>query len=249
MIEKKRDFHIHATYHRFGDRKSDMTVEKVLDQCKTLGLYMVGVGEHLDRSSKHPESCIRNLVNEFKSLNPPIDSYVFAEANVIDRVGTVTCSLDKKRDLGLDYLLGGFHTGAWNSTNQDVYAYIEEEYQRIVNMLKYSPQIDVVAHPWRAGMKWERNGSISKWSFELVPEDYQDKLIEEAYRRGKGIEINLKNTTLDEPYIRFVKKIRDSSVPLSIGSDAHKMDALGLSLDIIAFLNDVGVEDDDLWMP
>ena len=249
MIEKERDFHIHATYYKAGNRRSDMTVENVLEYCMRQNLDIIGIGEHMDQTVIHPDSCIRELIDEYRSLKPPIESFVFAEASIIDREGAVTCSAETKRDFGLDYLLGGFHFNKWHSEGKDIFAYIEEEYYRILNMVKHSPQIDVVAHPWRAGVKWEQNGSIPRWSFELVPEHYQDRLIDEALNHGKGIEINLKNTTVDESYIRFVRKIKDSGVPMSIGSDAHNKDAVGFSLEITAFLNDLGVKDKDLWMP
>jgi len=249
VIKDKRDFHIHATFHRIGERKSDLTVESVLHRCESLELSMVGVGEHLNNSPKHPESCIRSLVHEFKSLNPNIEAYVFAEADILDRDGTVTCSSEKKRELGLDYLLGAFHTGTWRSSDRNFQAFVEEEFFRLMSMVRRCPQIDVIAHPWRAGFKWELDGKIPRWSFGLVPEDYQDQLIEAARKYNKGIEINLKNTPLDESYIRFVGKLRDAGIPMAIGSDAHEKGAIDFSLEIISFLGKLGVEDDELWSP
>ena len=210
MIEHKRDFHIHATAYRLGESRKDNTVEAVISHCMEYGLDIVGVGEHLNLSTKHPVECMRSLVQEFRTIDPPMECFVFAEVDVLDRNGKMTCSSELKRELGLDYLLGSFHTGSWDGTNSDVNGFVEEEFLRLLGMVENCPYIDIVGHPWRAGVKWERNGSIQKWSLDLVPNEYQDRLMESALKHGMAIEVNagVEEVMEDEGYVRFVLKLK-----------------------------------------
>ena len=251
MIEHKRDFHIHATAYRLTSAREDHTVKALITCCAELGLDIVGIGEHLNLSPKHPVECMRQLVEEFRNIRSPITCFVCAEVDVLDRKGKVTCSPELKKELGLDFLLGSFHTGNWSHTNPDVHDFVEEEFFRHLGMMENCPQIDVVAHPWRAGVKWERNGSISKWSFNLVPDEYQDRLIECALKHNIAIEVNagVEEAMEDEAYIRFILKLKDLGVPIAIGSDAHEMSNLRKSLRIMEFLDGLGINDSHLWLP
>lgn len=251
MIKHRRDFHIHATAHRLGNFDADNTVEAVIGHCAELGLEIVGVGEHLNLSPKHPIECIRPLVQEFREMDPPMECFVCAEVDVLDRNGKVTCSPEMKKELGLDYLLGAFHLGSWDRVNPDVHSFVEEEFFRFMGMMENCPHISIIAHPWRAGIGWERSGSIEKWSFSLVPDEYQERLIEGALKYGFAIEVNagVEEVMEDEAYIRFVMKIRDAAVSISIGSDAHKMENIAKSIRIAEFLNKLGIDDSHLWQP
>jgi histidinol phosphatase-like PHP family hydrolase len=129
--------------------------------------------------------------------------------------------------------------------------YVEEEFRRHLGMLRNAPQIDVLAHPWGQGIRWQRNGSIDHWSFDLVSEDCQDCLIEEALKAGKAIEINFigKNRLDDPAEQRFVRKLVDSGVKISVASDAHELAAISRALLVNELLEKMGVEDSQLWMP
>ncbi|MFC1719231.1 hypothetical protein ACFL6S_36610 [Candidatus Poribacteria bacterium] len=251
MIEHKRDFHIHATAYRLGESRKDNTVKAIITYCMELGLDIVGVGEHLNSSPKHPVECLRSLVQEFRKIDPPMECFVCAEVDVLDRNGKVSCSPELKKELGLDYLLGSFHTGSWDEVNPDINSFVEEELLRLLSMMENCPYIDIVAHPWRAGIKWERNGSIGKWSFGLVPDEYQDRLIESALKHGMAIEVNagVEEVMNDEGYARFVLKIKDAGVPIAIGSDAHQTENIKRAIHIAEFLSGLGIDDRDLWRP
>jgi histidinol phosphatase-like PHP family hydrolase len=176
-------------------------------------------------------------------------AYVGAEADILDHDGGTTCSLRQKESLGLDYLLGSVHLNP--GLVPEVSDYVEEEFRRHLGMLRNAPQVDVLAHPWGQGIRWQRNGSIDQWSFDLVPEDYQDCLIEEALKVGKAIELNLigKNSLADPAERRFVRKLIDSGVKISVASDAHELEAISRALLVNDLLEEMGVDDRQLWMP
>ena len=249
MIKRTRDFHIHATAYRLGNPKPDHTVAAVIDRCAELGLDLVGVGEHLNASAKHPLECLRPLVEEFRTIRPPMPCFVGAEVDVLDREGNVSCSAELKKELGLDYLLGAVHASP--GTIASVREYVEEELLRHLGMMQNCPHVNVVAHPWVGGARWERDGSIPKWSFELVPEEYQDRLIESALRHAVAVEVNSRAAegAVDEAYVRFVVKLKESGARIAIGSDAHNMGDIARALRIAEFLNGLGVDEEQLWQP
>jgi histidinol phosphatase-like PHP family hydrolase len=251
VIGHKRDFHIHATAYRLANPKEDHTVEALITYCAELGLDIVGIGEHLNLSSKHPLECMKQLVEEFGNIRSTITCFVCAEVDILDRNGKVTCSPELKKELGLDFLLGSFHTGNWDHRNPDVHDFVEEEFFRHLSMMEDCPQIDVVAHPWRAGVKWERSGNIPKWSFDLVPDEYQDRLIECALKHNIAIEANagIEEAMEDGAYRHFILKLKDTGVPIAVGSDAHRMSDLRKSLHIMKFLDGLGIDDSHLWLP
>jgi histidinol phosphatase-like PHP family hydrolase len=249
MIKTKRDFHMHATAYREGNSKPDHTVRALIDACVSLGLDVIGVGEHLNRSAKHPLHCYQWLAEEYRTLTPPIKCFLGAEIDILDRDGNVTCSPETKKELGIDYLLGSVHVGTADFS--DIGQYIKEELARHLGMMKNCPHVSVVAHPWIQGIRWERAGLVPRWSFELIPADFQDSLIDTAKKHGKAIEVNFgKNETVDDDcYTGFIRKIVAAGVLLSIGSDAHEMGGLSRSLYITEFLNGLGIEDRHLWRP
>lgn len=251
MIKNKRDFHIHATAHRLGNPNKDNTVQAIIARCAELGLDIVGIGEHLSLSSKHPVECMQSLVQEFRKIDPPMECFVGAEVDVLDRNGKVTCSPELKKELGLDYLLGSFHTGTWDQVSSDVHSFVEEEFFRLIGMMENCPHINVVAHPWRAGIKWEHNGSIPKWSFDLVQDEYQNRLLESALKYGMAVEINagVEEAMEDGAYARFALKLKDAGVPISIGSDAHKIKNISRAIHVAEFLDKLGIGDRHLWRP
>ena len=249
MIKRARDFHIHATAYRLGSPKPDHTVAAVIDRCAELGMGLMGVGEHLNGSAKHPLECLRSLVEEFRTIRPPMPCFVGAEVDVLDREGNVSCSAELKNELGLDYLLGAVHASPEPALN--VQEHVEEELLRHLGMMQNSPHVNVVAHPWVSGIRWKRDGRIPKWSFELVPEECQDRLIESALRHAVAVEVNFGagEPVEDEAYVGFVVKLKEAGVRMAIGSDAHDMSDIPRALRAVEFLNGLGVDDEQLWQP
>ena len=249
MINGKRDFHIHATAHRLGNPRPDHTVAALLDRCDGLGLAVVGVLEHLNDSPKHPEECLRALVAEFREIPHPLECFVGAEVDICNSNGEVTCSPGLKAELGLDYLLGSVHLSS--NDFPKIEDHIEEELRRHIAMMESCPHVEVCAHPWTSGKQWERNGLIPDWTYDYVPPAFQEALIGAALDHGKAIEVNISDRldVGDGAYLDFVKRIVDSGVLISIGSDAHHLDVISRSLVVADLLDGLGVDDRQLWSP
>jgi histidinol phosphatase-like PHP family hydrolase len=249
MIKIKRDFHTHATAYRDGNPKADHTVSALINRAADLGLGIIGVVEHMNDSPKHPTVHIEALTREFRSLRPQIECYVGAEVDIVDRSGNVTCPPELKEKLGLDYLLAAVHMSGDELSRAE--AYVGEELRRHTNAMRNCPHIDVCAHPWESCTRLEKAGSIDRWSFDCVPVACQEELIETAIECKTAIEVNLADRTemRDEAYIAFVKRLCDSGVMISIGSDAHDMRDMKRALVINNFLSELGIDDERLWKP
>lgn len=249
MINAKRDFHTHATAYRDGNPKPDHTVNALINRAVDLGLSVIGVIEHLNDSPKHPTKHIEALTREFRGLRPRIECYIGAEVDIVDRSGNVTCSPGLKEELGLDYLLAAVHISSHEMSRVEIY--VEEELRRHIHAMRNCLHVDVCAHPWESGARLEKAGSIDRWSFDYVPVAYQEELIETAIECKTAIEVNLGDRTevRDQAYITFVKRLRNSGVMISIGSDAHDMRDMNRALVISSFLSELGIDDERLWKP
>ena len=243
------DFHIHATAYRLGNPKTDHTVRAVIDRCVQLGIETAGVVEHLNASSIHPLSCLEALVAEFRALTPPFPCYVGTEVDILDRAGAVSCGPSVRDDLGLDYMLAAVHLDP--DAVPDVVAYIDEEFRRMLGVIEHNPFVDVIAHPWGQGFRWQRSGHIERWSYAMIPGRYQEELVEKASACGKAIELSFsgKNRLDDEAYRRFVGLVRDAGVRVAVGSDAHDIEGIERAVHGARALNELGFGTQHLWEP
>lgn len=243
------DFHMHATAHRLGNPKPHHTVRAVIERCCELGVETAGIMEHLNASSIHPLTCLEALVAEFRSLTPPFPCYVGTEVDILDDAGSVSCGPSVRDDLGLDYMLAAVHLDP--DAIPDVTAYIEEEFRRMLGVIEHNPFVDVIAHPWGEGIRWQRAGHIESWSYAMIPDACQEAFIEKAGKHGKAIELSFsgKNTLDDDAYRRFVCLVRDAGVCITVGSDAHDLQGIERAVPAARALGELGFNKQQLWDP
>jgi histidinol phosphatase-like PHP family hydrolase len=245
MLQKK-DLHIHATAYNMTPTISH-NVANVVEQCQRNGLDYAGILEHLNFNHKHPLHCIESLITEFRQLNLPSSFFVGVEAD-INHDGSDSCGAELRRQLGLDYIIGSVHLGPKHFTK--VEAYIDEELRRITNTLQHNPNIDIIGHPWVQGIRWERNGSIAHWDFDMVPEAYLEQIIDLAITNNKAIEVNnLPEIFIQESYQLFLKKLLASEVKITVGSDAHRIEKIKESNVRTQILEQLGFIDERIWGP
>lgn len=243
------DFHIHATAYRLGNPKPDHTLRAVVDRCAQVGIEVAGVVEHLNASPRHPLSCLEALVRDFEALAPSLCIYVGAEVDILDKRGTVSCSPAIRDRLGLHYVLGAVHLGP--DDLPDIATYIEEEYYRMVGVIEHNPLIDVIAHPWGEGFRWEKAGRVERWTYALIPEQYREDLIEKAVAASKALELSFagRNRLDDKAYREFVSLARSSGVRVALGSDAHDLEGIGRTVEGTRRLEELGFGPQHLWAP
>ena len=245
----RTDLHIHATYYRLSGAQPDMTVTGIARRLENAAYAFAGIVEHLDTHPKHPLSSLEALVAEFRSLSSSVDLYVGAELDYQGEAITVADTPALKRRLGLDYYLAAAH-GLGEGVSSTA-AYIEDHHRRLMGIVEWCDHVDVVAHPWSEGAGFARRGRIEGWRFELIPERYLREFVDAAAHTGKAIEVNHKAlATADEAaYKDYLRMLCQAGVQVTVGSDAHSMERIGMTEPLDALLQEAGFTADRLWRP
>ena len=238
------DLHLHATYYRLEGARPEMTVANIVRRVRDAGYAAAGIVEHLDTHPKHPLSCLEALVAEFRALveeqaaaqDGTLDRYVGAELDGQEAGISIPDAQAIKERLGLHYCLGGVHGLGEHVTS--VQAYVEDHHRRLMGIVA-SPTVDVVVHPWCGGHSYARRERIEGWRFEWIPERLLIELIDGAVQTGKAIEINAKvRADVEDPaFHHYLDLLRDSGVPVTVGSDAHSMERVGTIDPLIASIS------------
>ena len=243
------DMHIHATHYRLAGAQKDMTVAHIVQYLEAKSYTIAGIVEHLDTNPKHPLRCLEALVAEFRSLSSSLDLYVGAELDYQGDAITIPGAAALKRKLGLDYYLAAAHGLGEGVTTSE--AYIEDHHRRLMGIVERYDYVDIVAHPWSEGARFASRGQIETWRFELIPERYLCEFVDAAIHHGKAIEVNRKalDTADDPAFRRYLCMLRESGVPVTVGSDAHSMGRIDVIDPLNALLHDAGFTPDRLWRP
>jgi histidinol phosphatase-like PHP family hydrolase len=152
-----------------------------------------------------------------------------------------------KERLGLDYYLAGVH--GLDEGVTDAQSFVDDHHRRLMGIVN-NPAVDVVAHPWCGGHSYARRGRIEGWRFEYIPEPFLVEFIDAALHAGKAIELNPKALEdAGEPaFQHYLELLRRSGVPVTVGSDAHSMERVGVERQI-ALLQEAGFGPERLWSP
>ena len=220
----------------------------IVRRCEALGYSSIGIGEHLG-GAKHPLSCLEKLVAECGSVSTSLDLFVGAEVDIQDEEITVTGARHIKEELGLDYLLGAAHGVGTGVTASE--GYIRDHHRNLMALVRHCDFVDVIAHPWVYGHKFSGKGTMAHWCFGYIPEDIQREFVLGLADHGKAIELNRKaQKDFGDPlYRQFVNMLKDADVPIAIGSDAHRMAAVGTTAPLDAFLQEMRVGPEQIWTP
>ena len=134
----------------------------------------------------------------------------------------------------------------------DAQAYIEDHHRRLMGIIA-CPYVDVVVHPWCGGHSYARRGRIEgkSWRFEWIPERYLVEFLDAAAQSGKAVEINAKvlADAGDPAFQHYLALLRESGIPIAVGSDAHDIERVGNVDPLNALLEAAGFGTERLWRP
>lgn len=242
------DFHIHAPFYRKREAGIDgpwPTVAQQQQAARAAGSRLVGIVDHCDTDPTHTFRCLEELAAEYHAdAFDRTDTWLGVEADLHDD-GSDECGPEGRAKLGLHYVIGSVHPSERFATVQ---SYIDMEFRRIRNALLHNRNIDVIGHPFGAGRNFERNGTIPKWRFGLIPREYLQEMVRLAAERHVALEVN-RCLFDDEDYIRFWQDIRDAGVLFEIGSDAHKTAAMPVIRERTAWAEGLGLKEENHWRP
>jgi histidinol phosphatase-like PHP family hydrolase len=248
----RTDLHLHATHYRLEGARKEMTVANIARRLEGEGYLVAGIVEHLDTNPKHPLACLEALVAEFRSFSSSRSGtpslFVGAELDYQGTGISIPEAPALKERLGLDYYLAAAHGVGEGVTSTK--AFIEDHHRRLMGIAA-CPYVEVVAHPWCGGHGFARRGRIEAWRFESVPERYLTEFVDAVRQSGKAIELNAKvlADAGDPAFARYLRLLRESGVPVTVGSDAHSMERVGSIDPLNALLQRAGFVPQRLWTP
>lgn len=242
------DYHIHAAFYRIkkeGDAPGPTAAEQLAAARKDGSVY-VGIVEHCNTAPKHPFSCLEALSREYHHPDFPRENVFLGVESDLSPDGSDHCGKEGRQVLGLHYVIGSVHMSPVSTA--DCKEYIDHEYKCVTNALKYNNNIDFIGHPFGEGIRWERNESIPKWSWSMIPEKYLEEILRLAKETGKALEVNRCNFE-DPCYLDFLKRIRDDKIFFEVGSDAHKPFATVNAATRTAALEKLEFQEEQHWRP
>lgn len=199
------------------------TITEILETAQARGLEAIAFTEHVRKDTTwFPgfAAGVRAAAQDYRNLVV----YVGCEAKVLDTVGTLDIS-DEIR-ARCDIVLGSVHRfpaengGYMDWDRLDNAAFARVEYELALGLLEFA-RIDVLAHP---GGMFERR---RKRSF---PEAYLRNLMMVSARTAVAIEIN---TSYLRDVDGFLTLCTEVNPYVSVGSDAHTLEAIGQCRDVL----------------
>lgn len=212
----KCDYHVHTAR---TDGRAD--IEAVLEEAVNRGLSRVAVTEHVRRDTTWFAKFVQEVLVAAIHY-PQLQVWVGCEAKALDSQGGLDAS-DQILEL-CDIVLGSVHRFPdgqggllqFDAVPESDFARIE--FELAMGLVTAAP-IHVLAHP---GGMYAKHFGVD-WSPDLMRE-----LMIKALERGVAVEIS---SSYLRDFTSFLKLCAEINPFVSIGSDMHRLEQLGLSRD------------------
>lgn len=211
------DYHLHTNQTDGTD-----TVDAIINKAREYKISSIAFTEHVRKDTEWFDR-FADMVRESAERYTDISVYVGCETKAVDKNGNLDVS--DKILYRSDIVLGSVHRipdgkGDFHDfSTLTLYELADIEFELSVGMIEKSP-IDVLAHP--GGMFSSRYGGY--------PIDYFREMMKLANIHDKAIELNsryIKNT------YDFMQACAEINPKISIGSDAHKAEDIGICTRLI----------------
>lgn len=213
-----RDFQVHTNW-----TDGQGTIAEVLDRAREVGLAELAFTEHARASSDYYRDFFREI-DEREELLPELAVYRGFEVKVLDESGTLDLT-DEMREMS-DIVLGSVHSFARPGGRFVAAADLgdaeacEIEFG-LARAIIEGGRADVLSHA----------GGMCLRTFGHFPVEYLDQLIALAADRAVAFEIN--NSYHAGILKDLVPLLTRHDPPISIGSDAHRLDEIGICRDMV----------------
>lgn len=224
------DYHVHAVAH--GEYEYSVNwLTSYVEQAKKRGLIDIGFSEH----DEYIEKIDINIIKEVKRNNPDIGIKLGLEVDYRPEADESIKLLSKYYDF--DYLIGSVHfIGDWAFDHPDYKDRFDEydidvvyqNYYDLVDRAVKSGLFDIVGHIdlvkiW--GHKPKQN--VLK---------YVEPVLCSVKETGMAVEINgagLRKPVKEiYPEFDIIQLMKQMNIPITLGSDAHHPDQMGMNIDV-----------------
>lgn len=244
------DYHIHTLL--CGHAAPDMIVLNILKRAEIVGLRRIAITEHVHEPA-HLER-INRIRQEIIRYQGPLEVVLGIEIDADSKRedGSLVASTDD-----VDYVVaathhypGGKHWWFEKLTMSD--SQRRNIYRRWFDWIKRiaeNQRVHTISHP---GVFLAQNDLTNAFEGRVL-KDFAD-LFRCLARHGKAVELNeLAGTKLSvkhrQTYPRLIQMAVEAGVPIVIGSDAHRLEAIGRFPWCQAVAQQAGLEPAHLWHP
>lgn len=244
------DFHNHSFRSRCA--KPEMTVEAIVRRFEECGLMMAGISDHSYDDGGLAERCLATR-REIAALSPKVDVRVGVELDVC-YPGRVL--VDPAELAVFDYvLLACTHYQNRKSVAAPVAMTYEAVAQNQVDLMTYAaslPFADSIAHPFHVTGLEEGWPDFDRCRvIDLIPDAAMHRIA--ADLRENGIAFELHTSLLEADYAAAMERIyricKAEGVRFSLGSDAHWLSGIWEVPQIMGYIGNLGITEEDIWIP
>jgi len=190
------------------------TLAEYIDRAIALGIEHIGFPEHCNLGTVWLPEFAPAIDAERRRVDRPIMIHWGIEVKGMDKVGTVAAKPEMID--AAEYILGAFHSSQTDTPfpNLQKCEAMEMEFQVILGMLK-ARSCHAIAHP--GGLSTKYHGRFDDGLFDQLARYASDNGVALEMNPGYGVDIGWQLDTC----IKY-------GTPVVLGSNAHKIDELGL---------------------
>ena len=239
------DHHVHTVFS--GHSSPDMLVGAIAQRATTMGLSHIVILEHVPEIGKYRSQEIENhaknlprpqidaIADEIRHWKSKTPARLFLGAEVDANPHERDGSLLLEDFSGIDVVLASTHflpetPAMWYEVEelpQEQKANIYQQWLAWAMHVAANPAVHVLAHP---GVEMANIGAFSAFTGKIL-EDFE-KLLLVCKKYHTAFELNelfrhkVDSAYLDS-YIDVIAMARDLGVKIAVGSDSHRLDAIG----------------------
>jgi histidinol phosphatase-like PHP family hydrolase len=245
------DFHVHT--HFSACARDDMRLPAIIRTSAERGVRYLGVTDHIQvgtdagiLSRTRAEIEMVQVMDDLDEQNPSIEVFLGCEADILS-VGrhTVTDEIISTCDF-ISVAANHPYTGAFPGLAA---ASLRDAGRYYLEMFGYACSLafaDVIVHPMIV-----LPGSVDPSCLELLTDDDLMPAIKLAKVNGIAMEISPRALARDQLFfrVRFYSLCKQAGLKFSVGTDSHRLESLGQTKVLTGLIEQVGITDDDLWLP
>jgi len=236
------DFHVHS--HMSPCAKPDMKLRAIVEACSDRGIRYVGINDHLAATTD--PRILSQTRREMRSIKSRVEVFLGCEADILD-VGRHT--LTDKIIADLDYVSVSANHFHVRSVAQPEGESPDALARHFLRMFRYACSlgfVDFVAHPL-----FVFPGTFDPTFLESLTDDQLLEVLAEAKSNNIAMEISPRALHPEQLYfrIRFLHLCKRAGLKFAIGTDAHRLEAVGMTRVLARIVDELQLTDDDIWLP
>ncbi len=249
------DFHIHSNYRPSDDGSEDMSVANIVRFAESNQYSAIGISPHIykDESTEKLEI----LREQITTVNTHLRIFLGAEANVLDKSGSLSISEDNLRLI--DYLIaapGHFNMDEVEKPPRKLAELIDYQHEKIMNTVD-NPQVNIIAHPYVELLLLTYHKYLPDYPVIRRLKEFPESYIREFARKSREnnviIEVNgyfvceFPAISPDpsrylSDMIDFLSIIAEEGASVIVNSDAHKLHQLNYARYTYLFMESTGIK-------